>query len=279
MPIRIVTDSSTDITPALASKLGVDAIISAYVVFGERAIRSLDLTPAEFHRMMRESSVFPKTSQPSVGDCIEVYEQFKGDDVLSIHISRDLSGTYSSAEAAAKMMEDGPRITLIDTRQVSAGAALLVMEAAEMVRRGVNSVAEVVAHIQSLIPRTRMHFVLETLENLRRGGRIGNVSAMLGNVLQMKPLLTICNGRIEPLERVRTFNKAVARLKEVALKELSSAANPRICVMHAAAHQLAQDIAKELSERLNVQTPTILEAGPAISVHSGPGAVGISYIV
>ncbi|MFN3706325.1 MAG: DegV family protein [Thermoflexales bacterium] len=279
MAIRIVTDSSTDITHELARELGVDAVISAYVVFGDKAIPSLELTPSEFHRMMRESPIFPKTSQPSIGDCVEVYERFKEDEVLSIHISRELSGTYSSAEAASRLLAGGgPSITLIDTRQVSAGAALLVMEAVEMVKRGVNSAAEIAAHIQSLIPRTRMHFVLETLENLRRGGRIGSVRALLGNMLQMKPLLTICDGRIEPLERVRTFNKAVARLKEVALKELSGVVNPRVCVMHAAAQQLAQDLAKELAERLGIHPPRVIEAGPAICVHSGPGAVGISYI-
>jgi DegV family protein with EDD domain len=156
--------------------------------------------------------------------------------------------------------------------------ALLVAEGARMAKAGARP-AEVKAHVESLIPRTRLHFVLETLENLRRGGRIGGAQALIGNVLQMKPILTIQDGRVEPLERVRTFGKAVARLKEIALRDLQASKEPKVFFLHAAAPQLAADVAGEISAQLGIQSPVILEVGPTIATHAGPGAVGLAYIV
>jgi DegV family protein with EDD domain len=123
-----------------------------------------------------------------------------------------------------------------------------------------------------------MHFVLETLDNLKRGGRIGGAQALIGGVLQMKPILTIKHGKVEPLERVRTTGKAVARLKEIALEELNGKENPRVYIMHTASPDAAAQLAQEIGKALSIQTPTILEAGPAIATHAGPGALGIGYI-
>ncbi|MFN3706326.1 MAG: DegV family protein [Thermoflexales bacterium] len=277
MTVRIITDTNADIDRRLAEQLGVDAIVSTYVIFGEKTFRSIDLTPAEFYAMLKSDPNFPKTSQPSIGDCAAVYERFKGEEVLSIHISRELSGTIASAEAAAAMMNGDPRITIIDTRQVSAGQALLVLEAVKMAKQGARA-EEIKSCIESLIPRTRVHFVLETLENLRRGGRIGGAQALLGTMLQMKPILTIKDGRVEPLERVRTFNKAVERLKEIVVSDLRHVSELRIFVLHAAAPQLGEALASGIAAALGVPKPMMLEIGPTIATHVGPGAVGVGYI-
>ena len=274
----VVTDSNADLPPEMIRALGIDAVASTYVLFGERSFRSTELPIDEFYRLLKTDPNFPKTSQPSVGDFEEIYQRFKGGEVISIHISRDLSGTYASAEAAMKLMGGDPAITLVDTRMVSAGMALLVAEGARMAKAGARP-AEVKAHVESLIPRTRLHFVLETLENLRRGGRIGGAQALIGNVLQMKPILTIQDGRVEPLERVRTFGKAVARLKEIALRDLQASKDLKVFFLHAAAPQLAADVAGEFSAQLGIQSPVILEVGPTIATHAGPGAVGLAYIV
>jgi DegV family protein with EDD domain len=235
------------------------------------------MAPAEFHARVKSDPNFPKTSQPSVGDFVQVYEQMKGDQVLSIHISRDLSGTIASAESAAQMMNGSPEVTVVDTRQVSAGMAVLVAEAAELVQAG-KSPAEIKAHVESLIPRARMHFVLETLDNLKRGGRVGGAQALIGGVLQMKPILTIRHGKVEPLERVRTMGKAVARLKQVVLEDLSGKQGPRIYIMHTASADAAAQLADELGDTLGIRPPVILEAGPAVATHAGPGALGVGYI-
>lgn len=275
--IRLVTDSNADLTPDLARQLGIEAIVSTYVIFGDKSYRSADMAPADFHAKVKSDPNFPKTSQPSVGDFVQVFEKMKGDQVVAICVSRDLSGTIASAESAAQMMGGSPEVTIIDTRQASAGEAVLVAEAAHLAKAG-KSAAEIKAHVESLIPRARMHFVLETLENLKRGGRIGGAQALIGGVLQMKPILTIKHGRVEPLERVRTTGKAVARLKEIALQELNGKKDPRIYVLHTTSPEAAAQLAQEIGQALGVPAPTILEAGPAIATHTGPGALGIAYI-
>lgn len=275
--VRIVTDSNADITLDLARQVGIDDVVSTFVIFGDKSFKSTEMTPAEFHARLKSDPNFPKTSQPSVGDFVSIYEKYPDDEIVVILISKDLSGTFASAESAALTTGGGARITLIDTRQASAGEATLVLEAVRMAKAGAMP-AEIKAQIESLIPRAHLHFVLETLENLKRGGRIGGAQALIGGVLQMKPILTIKDGKVEPLERVRTSGKAVARLKEIVLQDLKGKPDPKICVMHAAAPELGKQMADDLARELGIPAPMVLEAGPAIATHAGPGAVGVGYI-
>lgn len=275
--VRIITDSNADLSPQMVKQMGIEAVVSTYVIFGDKSFKSTEMAPADFQAMLKSDPNFPKTSQPSVGDFVQVFERFKGDAVVSINISRDLSGTIASAESAAITLGGDPRVTVVDTRQVSAGMALLVLEGVKKAQQGATP-AEIKTHIESLVPRARMHFVLETLENLKRGGRIGGAQALIGGVLQMKPILTIKDGKVEPLERVRTSGKAVARLKEIVLQDLKGQKEPRVCIMHAAAPELAKQVADNLARELGIKNPMILEAGPAIATHTGPGAVGVGYI-
>jgi DegV family protein with EDD domain len=276
--VRIVTDSNADFSHGLARQLGITDIASTYVIFGEKNYKSTELSPADFHKLLKTDPSFPKTSQPSVGDFVHIYEQHKDDEIVAILISKDLSGTYASAESAALTMGNHPPITLIDTRQVSAGEAVLVMEGVKLAKHGATP-ADIKSHIESLIPRARFHFVLETLENLKRGGRIGGAQALIGGVLQMKPILTIKDGKVEPLERVRTSGKAVARLKEIVLQDLKGKGDHKIVVMHSDAPELGNQMVEELSRELGCTPPKLLEAGPAIATHAGAGAVGVGYIV
>ena len=276
--VKIVTDSNADMNRALCQEIGVADVAATYVMFGDENFSSLDLSPAEFHTRMKSSADLPKTSQPSVGDFVSIFEKLQGEEIVSIHISRGLSGTIASAESAAGMLGGHPPVTVVDTRQVSAGMAVLVMEGVAAAKAG-KSAAEVKAHVESLVLRSRMHFVVETLENLKRGGRIGGAQAFVGGVLQMKPILTIKDGKIEALERVRTSGKAVARLREIVINDLQGIPNPRLCIMHVAAPALGQQMADDLSKALNISPPRVLEAGPAIATHAGPGAVGVGYIV
>lgn len=275
--VRIVTDSNADLTAEMAKQMGINDIVSTYVVFGEKSFKSTEMTPAEFHAKLKSDPNFPKTSQPSVGDFVHVYEQYKDDEIVAILISKDLSGTYASAESAALTTGGHPAVTLVDTRMVSAGEAVLVMEGAKLAQGGAKP-AEIKAHVESLIPRARMHFMVETLENLKRGGRIGGAQALIGGVLQMKPILTIKEGKVEPMERVRTSGKAIARLKEIVLADLKGKPDPKVVVMHAAAPELGKQMVDELAKELGIQPPPLLEAGPAIATHAGPGAVGVGYI-
>jgi DegV family protein with EDD domain len=277
--IRIVTDSNADLSPAQAEALGVSGMGYSYVNFGEKSYRTqVDLSTEQFQEMLKTNPVFPKTSAPSIGDYVDVYRSLKGEEVISIHISRDLSGTIGSAETAAGMMEGDPVISIVDTRMVNAGQVLFIREARRMIDDG-KSLADIKAHLEALTSRVKMHIVFDTVENLKRGGRIGGAQAFIGGLLQVKPILSIKNGKIEPLERVRTGPKAIGRLKEIITGDLQGNPAPNLIVMHAAAHTQAETLAKDLASLLKIETPMIIEAGPAVATHSGPGALGAAYFV
>jgi DegV family protein with EDD domain len=275
--VRIVTDSTCDLTDEQASQLGIDAIARLYVRFGKQTFQDgVTISNEQFYAKLHSDHNFPSTSQPSVGDFARIYEKFKGDQIVSIHISRDLSGTIASAEAARDMV--GGEVAVIDSRNVNAGLALLVAHAARKACEGATA-AEIKESVEALVPRTRLSFALDTLENLRRGGRIGSAAALLGGVLQFKPIITIKDGRVEPLERVRTKSKAVSRLREIALEELHDQTEPHVYFMHTAAPELAQDLMASIAEVKKLADPMVIEAGPVVATHAGPCAVGIAYII
>jgi DegV family protein with EDD domain len=277
--IQIVTDSNADLSPEQAKQFGVAGMGYSYVNFGERSYRTqIDVNNEQFQEMLKTNPVFPKTSAPSVGDYVDVYERLKGNEVISIHISRDLSGTIQSAETAAGMMGGDPAIAIVDTRMVNAGQVLFIAEARRMIDAG-HSLNEIKSQLEALTSRVKMHIVFDTLENLKRGGRVGSAQAFIGGLLQMKPILSIKNGKIEPLERVRTSAKAISRLKEIIIADLQGVANPRVMILHAAVPQLADQLAADLAAALKIEKPMLVEAGPAVATHSGPGALGAAYFV
>jgi DegV family protein with EDD domain len=275
--VRIVTDSTCDLNTEQARQLGVDAVARLYVRFGRQTfIDGATISNEQFFTMMKENPNFPLTSQPSIGDFAHIYERYKGEPIVSIHISRDLSGTIASAEAARDMV--GADVTIIDSRNVNAGLSLLVAEAARMAQAGATP-AQIKAQLETLIPRTRLVFALDTLENLRRGGRIGAVQAWVGGVLQFKPIIIIRDGRLEPLERVRTMPKAMSRLREIALADLQGQTGVRVWFMHSAGAELAQELSASTRKSLTIRDSLLIEAGPVVATHAGPGAVGIAYII
>jgi len=276
--IRIVTDSNADLNQEQAKALGVSGVGYTYVSFGDKSYRTDQLGIEEFHGMMKTNPNFPKTSAPSIGDFKDIYDTLKGDEVISLHITRDLSGTIASAEAAAQMVDGDPKIAVVDTRSISAGEALFIKEARRLIDAG-KPLAEVKAGIEAMVPRVRMHVIFDTLENLKRGGRASNAQAFLGGLLQMKPILTVKNGKLEPLERVRTMSKALARLKEIVISDLTNVPNAEVAIIHAAAPAAAEQLANELATALKTHKPLIVEAGPDIAAHSGPGAIGVAYVV
>ncbi len=277
--IHIVTDSNADMSPEQIRHFGVSGLGYTYVNFGDKSYRTqVELSNDQFQEMLKTNPAFPKTSAPSIGDFKDVYDALKGDQVISIHISRDLSGTIASAETAASMVEGNPEIAVVDTRMVNAGQVLFIAEARRLIDEG-KSLAEIKAHLDALVPRCRMSIVFDTLENLKRGGRLSNAQALIGGLLQMKPILAVKNGKLEPLERVRTMNKALARLKELALADLHGQSAPRLIVMHAMAEPAANQLAQDMAAALNIPKPMVIAAGPAVATHSGPGALGLAYFV
>lgn len=275
--VKIVTDSTCDLTPEQVKQYGIAAVANLYVIFGSKTFEDgVTITKLAFYDLLKTDPNFPSTSQPSVGDFAAIYERFKGEQVVSIHISRDLSGTIASAEAAREMV--GGDITIIDSRNINAGLSLLVMHACRMAQAGA-TVAEIKAEVETRVPRTRLVFALETLENLRRGGRIGAVQAFLGGMLQFKPVVAVKDGRLEPVERVRTMSKAIGRLSEIASQDLAAVTDPELGYMHAAAPGAVADLQAACERLIKVKESIVIEAGPVVATHSGPGAVGVAYIV
>ncbi|MCL4504752.1 MAG: DegV family protein [Chloroflexi bacterium] len=275
--VKIVTDSTCDLSKQQVEQFGLAAVARLYVRFGKKTYQDgVTIDNGQFYTMLKTNPNFPSTSQPSVGDFAHIYQTLKGEPIVSIHVSRDLSGTIASAEAARDMA--GGDITIIDSRNVNAGLALLVITAAAMAQQGATA-PQIKTEIESLVPRTRLIFVVETLENLRRGGRIGAAQAFLGGMLQFKPIIAVKGGHLEPVERVRTMAKAVTRLKEIAVQDLGGASERQVAFMHANAPSAAEGLMVACSQQLKLKEPVIIEAGPVVATHSGPGAVGLAYIV
>ncbi len=275
--VKIVTDSTCDLSKEQIKQYGISAVANLHVTFGNKTYEDgVTINNRQFYEYLKTDPNFPSTSQPSVGDFAAIYEQFKNDDIISIHVSRDLSGTMASAEAARDMV--GSKVAIIDSRNVNAGLSLLVIKAARMAQAG-SSAVDIKATIESMVARTRLIFSLETLENLRRGGRIGAAQAFLGGVLQFKPVIAVKEGKLEPVERVRTLSKAILRLRDIAVQDLGVDKVRQIAIMHADALSAANDLLAACKQSFTLDEAIIIEVGPVVGTHSGPGAVGIAYTI
>ncbi len=273
MTVKVVTDSTADLPPELAKALDI-TVVPLNVHFGtETYLDGVDLTVDKFFERLSSSKVLPKTSQPLVGAFSQVYAGLagQGHEIVSIHISAKLSGTCNSAVQA---IQEAPKakVTLVDSLGASIWLALVAMAAARVAQGGASQ-AEVAQTALDAIPQMDLYFVLDTLEYLQRGGRIGRAQALIGSLLSIKPILTIRDGEVHPYEKVRTGAKALARTKEI-VREMAPYAE--LAVMHASRPADAEALAAEL-QPLCPNSPIILtQVGPVIGTHVGPGALGVA---
>jgi DegV family protein with EDD domain len=275
--IKIVTDSGSGITPEVAKQYGI-TVIPLYVHFGTETFRDgVDIQLDVFLSRLKSAPQLPTTSQPSAGDFLQVYEPLTADEsqVISIHLSSKLSGTIASANTARDMLPDA-RIYVVDSQFISATQMMMAIEAARMALGG-KSADEILARLDQFIAGSRIYFVVDTLEYLEKGGRIGKAAALLGTALQMKPLLALENGIVDAKERIRTKNKAIVRMQELAVKETASRSCRFLGVLHAAAPDEACELQKHLVARLSPAETMLSEVGPVIATHTGPGVVGIAF--
>lgn len=275
--IKIVTDSGTGITPEVAKQYGI-TVIPLYVHFGTQVFREgLDLQLPEFLSKLKASPQLPTTSQPSAGDFLQIYEPLTADgsEVISVHLSSRLSGTIASASMARDMLPNA-RIRVVDTKSVTLGEAMMAIEAARMAAAGQTAEA-ILTRLDQYIAGTHIYFVVDTLEYLQKGGRIGKAAALLGTALQMKPILSLEDGLVEAKERIRTKNKAVARIIALVLNETAGHACRHLSILHAAAPQEARQLQSELVSQIKPDETTIAEVGPVIVTHTGPGVVGVAF--
>ncbi len=279
--IKIVTDSTGHLTQEQAQANDI-TVVPAKVIFGTTEYRDeVDLTKEQFYEMLPTAKHHPTTSQPSAGDFVQVYRPIldAGREIVSIHLASKLSGTYASACTAKTELEDKLKktvpITILDTPFVSMAFGMLVLVAAQAAAAG-KSRDEIVAAVNALIPKMNLILVLDTLEYLKRGGRIGAARALLGTALNVKPLLEVKHGAIEPLEQQRSRAKALKRLLEI-MEERVAGRPVHVTVLHARAIAEADAMEKELRARFACQELFKNEIGPAVGVHTGPGALGLAF--
>ncbi len=270
--VAIVTDSTADLPTQLAKARTVTVVPLTLNFDGKSLLDGVDITPAEFYRRLPAATTHPTTSQPSPGRFAEVYSALLADhdSIVSIHISEKLSGTYASARQAAAMVDPG-RIRVVDSELVSMSLGLVTLVAATLASKGADF-ETIEAKVLDMRSQVQTYFSVATLEFLRRGGRIGRASALLGSVLQVKPVLCIRDGLVTPLERVRTFERALNRVVELT-REMDRGHGVCVIVGHADSEADADRIGRELEPIC--ETLMIQPLGPVVGAHAGPGVVGV----
>jgi DegV family protein with EDD domain len=275
--IGIVTDSTAYLDREYARKHDIKVVPLKVIMEGETYREGVDITNDEFYRRLKQSEMFPTTSQPSVGDFLEAYREMAGryDALLSVHISAGISGTVESAKAAAAEM-DGFPVEVIDSRYVAVQLYLIVDRLVRARDEG-KGMEELKKIADETIRSSVLMFVVDTLEYLHRGGRIGGAQAFLGSMLRIKPILYI-DGTIDALEKVRGSAKALDRLVELAAEKLAGR-RARVGVTHVQNRDRAEELLEKVKQRLDCDPEEILfnETGPVIGAHVGPGTVGVGF--
>jgi DegV family protein with EDD domain len=278
--IRIVTDTTAAL-PADYVRAHPIEVVPQVVLFGEESfLEDVELSYPEFIRRLKSSAALPKTAAPPPGEMVKAYRRQLAEarTVLSIHPSTDVSGTVRSALTAKEESFPGADIRILDTRTIAGNLATLVMLAVDWAERGVEA-GEIMNRLQAMIPRARTYFLVATLEYLQKGGRIGGAAALIGGALQIKPILEIRDGHVEPKERVRTQHRALERLKEIVVAECPRSPDAHLCVMHADALIDAQRLAADLKSALGVEHVPIYNVGASITTHAGPGTLAVGFFV
>ncbi|WP_410511592.1 DegV family protein [Paenibacillus sp. BR2-3] len=276
----IVTDSTSDIPPAMAEELGIE-VVPLTLMFGEEAYRdNLDMTPEQFYERLPRSSQLPTTSQPSPVEYMNVYrtilERYPGSPILSIHISSGLSGTYQSAMLAKSMLEEeGEVITVVDSLSASYGFGFMVTHAARLSAEG-KEPQEILESVENLRRSRKLYFLVDTLEYLQKGGRIGKASAILGTLLNIKPILSIdAEGIIYAVEKVRGRKKAVARMIELFKGDLQGVDKINVAVGHTALPESGKEFLNELAEHFTLEEQVLTNIGPVVGSHVGNGTLAV----
>jgi len=274
--VHIVCDSTADLDGEYRAAHAV-RVVPLKVIFGSDVLADgVDIDPPAFYQRMRTSAVHPRTSQPTPAEFEAVFRELGADSapIVCTTISADLSGTYASAAQARSALPEQD-IRVIDSRSAAIGHQAMVRAAVSVAEAG-GSADEVEVAMARVAATTRVLFTVETLEYLRRGGRIGGARALLGSMLDIKPILELREGVIEPLERVRTYPRAVATLADHAIEAAGGWGDAVVFIAHADKTEVAAGLAESLTPQLR-STPIVSDVGPVIGCHSGPGAIGIAF--
>jgi DegV family protein with EDD domain len=272
--VGVVTDSTAYLPADVVERHGLTVVPLQVVVAGKSLAEGVEVTSDEVARALREWRPVT-TSRPSPQTFAETYRSLGAAEVVSVHLSADLSGTADAARIAARQVADeGIAVTVVDSRSLGMGLGFVAVAAARAALDG--AAADAVARVaRRLAPEVAIWLYVDTLEYLRRGGRIGAAAAAVGSALSVKPLLHLVDGRLEPLERVRTTGRALARLEELAVREAGER-EVDVAVQHLAAPERAGEVAERLRARLpRARSMHVGEVGAVVGAHVGPGMLGV----
>jgi len=275
MPVRIVTDSSCDLSDEEVQGLGIE-IVPLSIRFGdEEFVDRFELSVEDFYRKMATTDVLPETAAPSPGAFEECFRKLGADGadaIVCINISRDLSATMEAAQQAARTIGDELDIRVLDSKSITSGLGAIVLRAAKAAKDGA-SADEIEDLVTGLVPRTRVFAALDTLDNLKKGGRIGGAQAFLGSMLSIKPIIDISSGHVEEAGKQRTRKKSLQWLKD---RLRSAGAVEDLACLHANASDIDEFVAELRAEfpDLDIRVGLI---GPVVGTHGGPGTMGLTW--
>ncbi len=278
--VKIIADTLSSIPVEEAKKMGV-AYLPQIVIFGEDSYRDdTEMDSETFIEKLKTSTTLPKTAAPYphlYKPILDELTRNSKDEILIICPSAKMSGTYSRAEVAVNDYPDA-NITVVDTPLIGAGLGVLVRIAKQMADEG-KSAKEISKEIMDLAEKNRTYFLVDTLEYLQKGGRIGAAKALVGSVLQVKPILGIVDGQVEAIEQQRTRKKALARFIELVCEQCPSAEDAYLNVQHGGVLHEGEELAEHLKQKIGINEIPVTNLPPAILVHGGPGILGVSFFV
>ena len=274
--IKIVTDSTCDLNDEIIKKWGIIVVPLSISINGENYLDRVDITPKEFMEKMKASPDLPKSSQPPAGEFLKVYDELAADgfEIISIHMTGGMSGTVRSAESAAQMTS--AKVNVVDSRFISKGLAFQVLEAAQMAAAG-QTADEIVARLNKVREQTRLFVVVDTLDNLVKGGRIGKGRAMIGSLLNIKPIASLEGGEYTPVSKARSHSQVVKYLSNQFAADTEGKTIKGVGLVHAEGEGLAEKIKAAVLETSGYDDFSIEETTPIVSTHTGPGAIGFMY--
>jgi DegV family protein with EDD domain len=273
--IAIVTDSSAFLPDELVKQYQMRVVPQILLWGTETYLDNVNITPSEFFKRLQEDPVHPTTTQPNPEEFLTIFEELapEYEGIVAILISSELSGTVSSARTAAEQFQRIP-VRVVDSRSTSMGLGLAVITAAQLAAEGA-TIDEVEAAAREVCAKVKVMFVVDTLEFLHKGGRIGGASRLLGTALGLKPLLHLNEGRVDALEKVRTKRKAVDRMLELA-QELADGKPVRASIIHAGVPEEGEALRSRVEKTFSCTELHLAGLSPVIATHAGPGTLGIA---
>ena len=277
--VKIITDTTACLPDEVARRYQIPVVPQIINFDNDSYYEGIQMDNAAFMARLRASSRLPKTAAPPPELFVEIFQRLVpgGETILCIHPSSEVSGTVRSASVARMDFPDAD-IRVIDTHLVASPLGTLVGLAAQWAQQGLDA-DTITARVESMAPCCRIYFLVATLEYLARGGRIGGASALLGSVLQIKPILTLVDGRVEQFERERTQRRAVLRLKEIVCEQYPRNQEGYLSVLHAGVPDEGLALALDLKGLLSLEDVPLFDMPPAIVTHGGPGILGVAFFV